>query len=111
MCGYLSCFHLQLVQVLLPKTVLVFRRVAQLQYQILPIFPAAPKEPDNTAGTAASITVMILLIGTLIGLLVFYLRTRPVDRAAPSSAPSSARAGFSNETYEPVSLCDSFDFT
>lgn len=106
MCGYLSCFHLQLVH-LLPKLVLVFRCVAQLGNQIFPIFPAASKEPDNTGGIAASIIVMILLISTLIALLVFYLRTRPGSRAGPSSAPSSAGGGFTNETYEPVSSCDS----
>ncbi|XP_041816416.1 apical endosomal glycoprotein [Chelmon rostratus] len=59
---------------------------------------------DNTGGIAASIIVVLLLIGTLIGLLIYYLRTRQRVKAAPGSSsspsPSPPTAGFSNDTYE-----------
>ncbi|KAM4719502.1 LOW QUALITY PROTEIN: apical endosomal glycoprotein [Anableps anableps] len=51
------------------------------------------KKPDNTGGIAASVIVVLLLIGTLVALLVFYLRTKPDAKA------SSVAGGFSNEGY------------
>ncbi|XP_054896543.1 apical endosomal glycoprotein isoform X2 [Poeciliopsis prolifica] len=50
-------------------------------------------KPDNAGGIAASVIVALLLIGTLVALLVFYLRTKP-DANAPSLA-----VGISNEGY------------
>lgn len=64
---------------------------------ILSIFSLYPAKPDDKGGIAASIVVVLLLIGTLVGLLVFYLRSR---QEVSASAPSSARGGFSNEIYE-----------
>ncbi|MEQ2237519.1 hypothetical protein ILYODFUR_023848, partial [Ilyodon furcidens] len=55
------------------------------------------KKPDNAGGIAASVIVVLLLIGTLVALLVFYLRTRPELEA------SSGATGFSNEGYVPDS--------
>ncbi|XP_038124298.1 apical endosomal glycoprotein isoform X2 [Cyprinodon tularosa] len=49
------------------------------------------KLPDNTGGIAASVIVVLLLIGTLVALLVFYLRTNHV---------SPVPTGFSNEGYD-----------
>ncbi|XP_073334470.1 apical endosomal glycoprotein [Pagrus major] len=57
---------------------------------------------DNAGGIAASVIVMLLLVGTLIALLVYYLRTRPeVTSGTSPSSSSSARGGFSNDIYEP----------
>lgn len=64
------------------------------------IFPVASKKSDNTGGIAATIIVVLLLIGTLVGLLICYLRTRREVNAGPTPSPSSAGAGFNNETYE-----------
>uniref|UniRef100_G3Q234 MAM domain-containing protein n=1 Tax=Gasterosteus aculeatus aculeatus TaxID=481459 RepID=G3Q234_GASAC len=50
-------------------------------------------------GVAAAVIVVLLLIGTLIGLLVFYLRTRQMVNAPPPPCPP-AGDGFSNEVYE-----------
>ncbi|MEQ2175905.1 hypothetical protein GOODEAATRI_022527 [Goodea atripinnis] len=55
------------------------------------------KKPDNAGGIAASVIVVLLLIGTLVALLVFYLQTRPELEA------SSGATGFSNEGYVPDS--------
>ncbi|KAI3361689.1 hypothetical protein L3Q82_002051 [Scortum barcoo] len=60
-----------------------------------------PSKPDNAGGIAASVIVVLLLIGTLITLLIYYLQTRPVNAVTGSSSSSSADAGFSNEIYEP----------
>lgn len=67
------------------------------------IFPIASPKHDNAGGIAASVIVMLLLVGTLIALLIYYLRTRPEvgSGAGPSSSSSSARGGFSNDIYEP----------
>ncbi|XP_029301211.1 apical endosomal glycoprotein [Cottoperca gobio] len=54
----------------------------------------SPKQ-DNTGGIAASIIVVLLLIVTLIVLLIYYLRTRQAV-----TNPSSAGAGFKNESYD-----------
>lgn len=59
---------------------------------------------DDTGGLAASIIIVLLLIGTLVGVLVYYLRhkervasTVPLQSASPSSPGGR---GFSNEIYE-----------
>ncbi|XP_037121973.1 apical endosomal glycoprotein [Syngnathus acus] len=57
---------------------------------------ATTSTKPNAGGIAASVIVVLLLIGTLIALLVYYLRTQMTVRA---SSPE-AYAGFSNETYE-----------
>ncbi|XP_039856701.1 apical endosomal glycoprotein isoform X2 [Simochromis diagramma] len=56
-----------------------------------PIKPSPNR--NNAGGIAASVIVVLLLIGTLVGLLVFYLRTR-------QTSPSSFLAGFTNESYD-----------
>ncbi|XP_070781146.1 apical endosomal glycoprotein [Enoplosus armatus] len=61
-----------------------------------------PTRQDNAGGIAASVIVVLLLIGTLIALLIYYLRTRTRVETGPSSfSSSSAGVGFQNETYEP----------
>nr|XP_057920717.1 apical endosomal glycoprotein isoform X2 [Doryrhamphus excisus] len=59
----------------------------------------ASAKPDNAGGIAASIIVVMLLIGTLIALLVYYLRIQ--RRVTTLTNPSPSTAGFSNDTYEP----------
>uniref|UniRef100_A0A667Y0Y2 MAM domain-containing protein n=1 Tax=Myripristis murdjan TaxID=586833 RepID=A0A667Y0Y2_9TELE len=69
----------------------------------------AGEKGDDAGGIAASVIVVLLLVGTLIALLVYYLRTRDRVKAStnrlPSSSPSasssSAGPGFSNDSYEP----------
>nr|XP_046231633.1 apical endosomal glycoprotein [Scatophagus argus] len=68
--------------------------------QITDPVKTSPKR-DNTGGIAASVIVVLLLIGTLIALLVYYMRTREGAKAGPSSSSPKADAGFSNEIYEP----------
>nr|XP_061836878.1 apical endosomal glycoprotein isoform X1 [Nerophis lumbriciformis] len=57
-----------------------------------------PRKPDNAGGIAASVLVVLLLIGTLVGLLIFYLH---VQRRATLLSNPSAVDGFSNDTYDP----------
>lgn len=57
-------------------------------------------QPDNTGGIAASIIVVLLLIGTLIGLLIYYLRTRQRVRGETRPSSSAPSAGFNNDSYE-----------
>ncbi|XP_028274375.1 apical endosomal glycoprotein [Parambassis ranga] len=64
----------------------------------------APKR-DNAGGIAATVIVVLLLIATLTGLLVYYLRTRQNVTAMSNPSPFSS-AGFSNETYEPDTTQD-----
>uniref|UniRef100_A0A3B5QH38 MAM domain containing 4 n=1 Tax=Xiphophorus maculatus TaxID=8083 RepID=A0A3B5QH38_XIPMA len=52
-------------------------------------------KPDNAGGVAASVIVVVLLIGTLVALLVFYLRTEPDANSL------SLAIGISNEGYVP----------
>lgn len=49
----------------------------------------------DTAGIAASVTVVLLLIATLMTLLIYYLRTRQ-RQEAPPTGPS----GFTNDSYD-----------
>ncbi|XP_068430298.1 apical endosomal glycoprotein [Clinocottus analis] len=56
---------------------------------------------DNAGGIAASVIVVLLLIGTLIALLIYYLRTREAIMDGAGAGPSSSATGFSNEVYEP----------
>lgn len=60
---------------------------------MFPICAAASPNRNNAGGIAASVIVVLLLIGTLVGLLVFYLRTR-------QTSPFSFVAGFTNESYD-----------
>ena len=58
---------------------------------------------DDTGGLAASIIIVLLLIGTLVGVLVYYLRYREgmASTVPVQSSPSSPGGrGFSNEGYE-----------
>lgn len=66
-------------------------------------FPVASPKGDNAGGIAASVIVVLMLIGTLIALLIYYLKTQQRVRAVtgPSSLPSSPGAGFTNDIYEP----------
>lgn len=57
----------------------------------------SPKQ-DNTGGIVASVIVVLLLIGTLIALLIFYLRSQRRVKAMSSSV-SSPDGGFVNESY------------
>ncbi|KAF0031182.1 hypothetical protein F2P81_015737 [Scophthalmus maximus] len=63
----------------------------------------SPKS-DNAGGIAASVIVVLLLVGTLIALLVFYWRTRQRDETLIGrSSPSLSRnSGFRNDTYDPA---------
>ncbi|KAJ3605045.1 hypothetical protein NHX12_027096, partial [Muraenolepis orangiensis] len=60
---------------------------------------------SNAAGITASVIVVLLLLGTLAALLVFYLRNRQKDdhllpgQALGQSEASSGASGFSNEVY------------
>lgn len=60
---------------------------------------------DNAGGIAASVIVVLLLIATLIGLLVYYLRTRQRAKTVTVQLPSfsSGSAGINNQAYEPGS--------
>lgn len=62
--------------------------------------PLTSTQRDNAGGIAASVIVILLLIGTVIALLICHLRTR--NRAEATSGPSSSSAagGFNNEIYE-----------
>lgn len=64
------------------------------------MFPAAQPKHDNAGGIAASVIVTLLLIGTMIAFLFFYLRTRRRDQAGTAPASSSLDAGFSNNSYD-----------
>ncbi|KAJ4926564.1 hypothetical protein JOQ06_008737 [Pogonophryne albipinna] len=56
---------------------------------------------DNAGGIAASVIVTLLLIGTMMAFLFFYLRTRRRDQAGTAPASSSLdSAGFSNDSYD-----------
>ncbi|XP_062291219.1 apical endosomal glycoprotein [Scomber scombrus] len=58
---------------------------------------------DDTGGLAASIIIVLLLIGTLVGVLVYYLRyAQGAASTVPlrSSPSSPGGRGFSNEGYE-----------
>ncbi|MEQ2297750.1 hypothetical protein AMECASPLE_037826 [Ameca splendens] len=73
--------------------------------KMISVSVSASKKPDNAGGIAASVIVVLLLIGTLVALLVFYLRTRPELEA------SSGATGFSNEGYVPDSTDDAFSLS
>ncbi|KAF7652864.1 hypothetical protein LDENG_00091180 [Lucifuga dentata] len=55
---------------------------------------------DNVGGIVASVIVTLLLLGTLIALLVHYLRIRERVAGLTSQSRSSGAAGFSNEAYD-----------
>ncbi|XP_077593402.1 apical endosomal glycoprotein [Stigmatopora nigra] len=58
-------------------------------------------ESSNAAGIAASVIVVLLLLGTLIALFIFYLRTmRSKTLTEASSSPTEVQSGFSNQVYE-----------
>lgn len=57
-----------------------------------------PGKPGNVGGIVASVIVVMLLIGSLVGVLIYYLRNRQAFSAAP---PPAARGGFTNDTYQP----------
>ncbi|XP_062268278.1 apical endosomal glycoprotein [Platichthys flesus] len=66
------------------------------------ITDTSSQKRDNAGGIAASVIVVLLMIGTLIALLVYCLRTRQkFEAAAGRFSSSSGRAGFGNDTYEP----------
>ncbi|KAM4634124.1 apical endosomal glycoprotein [Polymixia lowei] len=62
----------------------------------------APPVKDDAGGIAASVIVLLLLLGTLGALLYFYLRTREIAKNMTAGQPTSSPAGvgFSNEGYE-----------
>lgn len=58
---------------------------------------------DNAGAIAASVIVMLLAVGTLVAVLVFYLRSRkPGVQTAAANTPANPPAGrgFSNDTYD-----------
>ncbi|KAK2888523.1 apical endosomal glycoprotein [Channa argus] len=61
------------------------------------------RQRDNAGGIAASVIVVLLLITTLVALLFYYLRSQQKNEAgiSPSSSPSSASVGITNDMYDP----------
>ncbi|XP_019735215.1 apical endosomal glycoprotein isoform X2 [Hippocampus comes] len=60
-------------------------------------------KPSNAGGIAASVIVVLLLIGTLIALFIYYLRTQMRVQALTDPSSSSSledRGGFGNDNYE-----------
>ncbi|KAF6715372.1 Apical endosomal glycoprotein [Oryzias melastigma] len=53
---------------------------------------------DNAGGIAAAVIVVLVLIGTLVALMVYYMRTRRMSNALISG--SGTDAGFDNAVYE-----------
>ncbi|XP_058472794.1 apical endosomal glycoprotein [Solea solea] len=70
--------------------------------------PQTSVKRDNVGGLVASVIVVVLLIGTLVALLFYYLQTRQMmePKTSSVSSPSSADVGFANTTYEPEPVQD-----
>ncbi|XP_078811764.1 apical endosomal glycoprotein isoform X1 [Oryzias latipes] len=56
--------------------------------------------PDNAGGIAAAVIVVLVLIGTLVALIVFYMRTRRRADGLSESLPTGPTTGFSNVVYD-----------
>ncbi|XP_057674321.1 apical endosomal glycoprotein [Corythoichthys intestinalis] len=63
---------------------------------------------SNAGGIAASVIVVVLLLGTLIALFIFYLRTQKKVRALTDTSSSSpeTQTGFSNQIYDADLMVD-----